>query len=541
VSSAAFADDLFLGRYRPIRPLGSGGMGHVWLARDERSGLDVALKIVAREGKSGHRAEREGRAAASLRHRRCQRILALARDPSHVYIAYEYVPGRTLREALRSGALDDHRTIEAAAQICDALAHAHARGIVHRDVKPSNVLLAEDEDVDVRLLDFGLAQMAEFDTLTALGDVPGTLAYISPERLLGRTAGPPADVWSVGVLLWEALAGEHPFWDGDLSETSRRIQLGAPPLESRRPDLPRHALDAVASALVLNPQRRPTAERLAQELRALPKRGRRRRGGSRPARPPLGLRAVALERLLPGALAAVATGWIATRLPFYPGHWPLALTGAAGGLGLLAPRAGLLFALAAAFFPLANLSLGLAAVYGVAAAGWAALSWRDARAALLLAAGPLLAPVGALGFVPLAAQLARGRLRRATQGGAAVLLAAVVNGLSGTPLPFAAGTPPLGLGVDGSDHPSAVAAALWQQLLSHPVLVGETLVVALAAALLPLARDRGLWGAAGFGAALLAGTALLAPGAAVLPLIAAAWATAGALALGSKVQGTTYT
>src|SRR5439155_5477288 len=231
VSSAALQHDLFLDRYRPLRPL-SRGMGHVWLARDERSGLDVALKIVAREGKSGHRAEREARAAASLRHDRCQRIIALARDPSHVYIAYEYIPGRTLREALRSGELDDRRALEVGAQIAEALAHAHGRGIVHRDVKPSNVLLAEAGDVDVRLLDFGLAQMAEFDTLTGLGDIPGTLAYISPERLQGQAATAAADVWAVGVLLWEALAGEHTFWGGDLADTSSRIQHGAPPLET---------------------------------------------------------------------------------------------------------------------------------------------------------------------------------------------------------------------------------------------------------------------------------------------------------------------
>ncbi len=244
-------------------------MGHVWLARDEGSGLDVALKIVPREGKSGHRAEREARAAASLRHPRCQRIIALARDPAHVYIAYEYIPGRTLREAIRSGALDDAGAVEVAAQIAEALAHAHGRGIVHRDVKPSNVLLAEAGGIDVRLLDFGLAQMAEFDTLTGLGDIPGTLAYISPERLHGETATPAADIWAVGVLLWEALAGEHPFWGGDLTETSRRIQQGAPPLESLRPDLPRHVLDTVASALGASPQRRPTAASLAEELRSL--------------------------------------------------------------------------------------------------------------------------------------------------------------------------------------------------------------------------------------------------------------------------------
>src|SRR3954462_5833485 len=209
--TAAVAQELILGRSRPVRPLGSGGMGHVWLARDEETGLDVALKMVGREGKSAARAEREAKAAASLRHPRCQRIYALARDPGHVYIAYEYIPGRTMRQALSAGQLDDRGAVEVAAQVLDALAHAHGRGIVHRDVKPSNVLLAEGDALDVRLLDFGLAQMAEFDTLTAIGDVPGTLAYVSPERLLGREATEAADVWAVGVMLWEALPEAPPF------------------------------------------------------------------------------------------------------------------------------------------------------------------------------------------------------------------------------------------------------------------------------------------------------------------------------------------
>jgi hypothetical protein len=163
-----------------------------------------------------------------------------------------------------------------------------------------------------------------------------------------------------------------------------------------------------------------------------------------------------------------------------------------------------------------------------------ALTWKDARAGLLLAAGPLLAPIAALAFLPLAAQLARGHARRAAQAFAAVLLAALIAGLRKVPLPFDGSAPPLGLGVTGSTRPSAVAHALWAQLAAHPVLLAEALVLAAAAALLPYARNRGPWPAAAFGAALLAGTALTAPAAALLPLIAAAWLTAGTLALQAK-------
>ncbi|HEY6030857.1 MAG TPA: serine/threonine-protein kinase, partial [Gaiellaceae bacterium] len=252
-----------LGRYRPLKPLGTGGSGSVWLARDERSGLDVALKIVAREGKAGARAEREAKAAAQLRHPRCLRAYTLGRDASHVYIAYEYVPGRTLREAMRGGDLDDRRAVEAAAQVLEGLAHAHARGIVHRDVKPANVLLADGPGIDVRLLDFGLALMQDESTLTARGDVPGTLAYISPERLSGEPARPAADVWAVGVMLWESLTGQHPFWDGSPLEVQKAILAGARPLEELRPDLPEPVLDVVASALLHNPSHRPAADSLA--------------------------------------------------------------------------------------------------------------------------------------------------------------------------------------------------------------------------------------------------------------------------------------
>ena len=324
MSLPATATDLILGRYRPLRPLGSGGMGQVWLARDERNGRDVALKIVAREGKAGSRAEREARAAAALRHDRCQRVLSLARDSSHVYIAYEYIPGRTLREALRGGALTDRDALEVAAQIAEALRHAHKRGIIHRDVKPANILLAESDEIDVRLLDFGLAQMEEFDTLTALGDIPGTLAYISPERLQGLPATTAADIWAVGVILFEALAGEHPV-------------LGRRPGRDVTPHPGRCARPAHPAPRP--PRARPPGRRERADGQPAAPSGGRRAGGRVAVGPEAGAprgsgsgakpgslalsglqlrKEVLTERVLPAALAGLATGWVASRLPFYP-------------------------------------------------------------------------------------------------------------------------------------------------------------------------------------------------------------------------------
>ena len=262
--SAAFAlpdRTLVLDRYRPLRPLGRGGSGSVWLARDEQTGLDVALKIVPREGKRAARAAREMEAASRLRHERCVRAYDFGADDGHVYIAYEYVRGRTLRELIRAGELDDAAAVELAAQILEGLAHAHRHGIVHRDVKPSNVLVEDGDALSARVLDFGLAQFDEADTLTAVGDVPGTLAYIAPERLDGSEASERSDVWAVGVILWEALAGSHPFWGVPLPEVASTIASGAPPLSARRGDLSRRLIAAVDAALSGDPAKRPPAAR----------------------------------------------------------------------------------------------------------------------------------------------------------------------------------------------------------------------------------------------------------------------------------------
>ena len=540
VSSAAHAlgvQELVLDRYRPLRPLGSGASGSVWLARDEQNGLAVALKIVPREGKAADRAEREAEAASRLRHERCLRAYGFGADSGHVYIAYEYVGGRTLREAMRAGELPDARAVEAASQILEGLAHAHARGIVHRDVKPTNVLLADEEGVSVRLLDFGLAQFDEAETLTAIGDVPGTLAYISPERLRGRQAGPASDVWAVGILLWEALAGRHPFWGVPLPQMADAIETGPPSLGAERPNLPNRLLAAVARALDPDPAQRPSAAALAHELRQAweerrprPRKGRpKRRLLSRGGQGNVGAVAERLlrepERLVPAAFAGAAALAGGLMLPFYPAGWPLALAALAAGAALLSPRLALGLALAVPVLPLGNLALGAAALYAAAAAGWLVLSWRDARYGLTFLAGALLWPLGLLALLPLLAQLVRGPLRRAAHVVAGIAVACLAAGLGGNPLPFGAGTlEPLGLA--GAESPFTVARVLLPAL-PVPLALVALCLAAVAAAISYVRRP---WPVALLGAGMLTALLFLAPADPAVPLVCAAWITCAWLA-----------
>jgi hypothetical protein len=511
---------LVLGRYRPLRPLGTGGSGSVWLAHDEKNGREVALKIIGKEGKAASRAEREAHSAARLRHPHSLRAYGFASDARHVYIPYEYVPGHTLRHALRNGELDDDGIVEAAAQVLEALAHAHAHGIVHRDVKPSNVLLADGLDVSARLFDFGLAQLADAETLTAAGDVPGTLAYIPPERLQGKGAGPPADVWAVGVLLWEALSGRHPFWQASPVEMGKHIQSGAASLATVRPDLSGRLVAAVDRALRVDPTRRPTAAALARALR-----GSRRERVERPVRR-VRLR---LDHGLPvrvGAplLAGLAATWVATSLPFYPTGWPLLLGALAAGLTALRPRIGLAFALAVPVLPLGNAAFGLVIVYAVAAAAWLGLAWHRPRSGLFLALGAVLAPLGVIGLLPLALQRVDGWFRRAAYAFAAVLVtgfgaAAQLNGVA------------------AEESPIAVGRWLWESLAARPELPLVGLVLGAGAAVLPLAGRLGEPAIVALGAGLLAGTLLAAPNGSGLSFVATAWITCAVLVLQWRRQG----
>jgi hypothetical protein len=534
VPSAAAAipqDELVLGRYRPVQPLGSGGSGTVWLARDELAGDDVTLKIVAREGKAAARAEREHEAASRLDHERCLKARDFGTDAEHSYIAYEYVPGETFRHALRAGRLNDGTTVEAGAQILEGLAHAHELGIVHRDVKPSNVLLADDEDaVSVRLLDFGLALFDEADTLTAAGDVPGTLAYISPERLKGHTAGPEADVWAVGVLLWEALAGFHPYWTSSMLETAKRIQETPPSLGTARPDLPAPLIELVDRAMCRDARKRPTATRMAAALRSAWRSRERRRRPPKRTRMRRPSPQIPAGRIAVVTLAALAAGWTAATLPFYPEGSAWIVAAMAAVLTTLRERAGLAFVLAVPVLPLGNVSTGLALAYAALALAVLVVMWGEPRGGLLIAVAPLLSPLAALAVLPIALLKVRNPVRRAAAAAVGVLTVVAVAGLGDGDLPFAnAGAPTtLPLGETGSPRHAATVVA--HALTARPAILAEAALLAAAAVALPYALRRGYVALAGYGAALIAVSLLPAAGLAPVPAILAACLGTGALA-----------
>jgi hypothetical protein len=498
--------ELIVGRYRPVRPLGAGGSGQVWLALDEDLGREVALKIVPRQGRASQRAEREAEAVSRLRHPGCARSLSLAEDHEHVYLVYEYIPGRTLRDALRTRQLTDAQMVEITAQLLETLAHAHAEGIVHRDVKPTNVILEEGPGVRVRLLDFGLALIDDIDPLTAEGDVPGTLAYISPERLDGTEATEGADVWAAGLILWEGLCGRHPFFGESYARTTERIMAGPGSIAEERPELPRALVEAVDSAFELDPSKRPSPGELASRLREIA--DRRRRPRHEPRRKRLDRREAA-GRVLHGALAGSYVAAMLVLFTFLPQSFTLPIALLVGLAAFARPQLGLGLALAIPILPLGDVAIGLAGAYAAAAAGWLYLYWRQPRAGAAFVLGPPLAAVGLLGLFPFGTAGIRGALQRAFATAGAVAAACGLAALSRTPLPFVGGELPAGLGITASDSPTAVVVALASYAWSQPALLAVTAVLTLVAVLSPLARHASVWQLSIGGVLLIAATLLV--------------------------------
>ena len=243
-------------RYELAEQLGRGGMGEVRLAEDRRLGRQVAVKLLrgdlAANPRVRSRFEDEARAAAQLTHPNVVAVFDTGEHGGIPFIVMERLPGRTLADEIADGPLTEERAIEVAVQVLGALGAAHAAGIVHRDVKPGNVLLTDGSIVKVG--DFGIAKGAEALDRTTAGTVLGTPCYVAPERLAGDPATAAADIYSVGVLLYECLAGTSPFTAPDALGIAHQVASGgARPLLSVQPEVDPELAAVVARAMAFDP------------------------------------------------------------------------------------------------------------------------------------------------------------------------------------------------------------------------------------------------------------------------------------------------
>jgi serine/threonine protein kinase len=293
-------DSLVLGRYRLRERLGAGGFGVVWRAHDELLHREVAVKRIALPaGGDSERATREALAGARLSHPAIVALYEACAAQDAFYLISELVHGGTLAQLIAADALADEDVLEIAVALADGLAHAHARGVIHRDIKPQNVLVPdrcseastqpETPPCAAKLTDFGGARVTGEDALTRTGDVLGTLAYMAPEQCDGYEAAEAADLYSLALVLYEALCGVNPVRGQTPAATVRRIGQRLEPLERMRGDLPRPLTRALDAALSPSPADRGTLdelklaceEALERGLRRSIRRPRRRRSGER--------------------------------------------------------------------------------------------------------------------------------------------------------------------------------------------------------------------------------------------------------------------
>jgi serine/threonine protein kinase, bacterial len=264
-------DPLILdGRYRLLRPAGTGGTSNVFQAEDTHTGMLVAVKVLkqalARDAEMVQRFEREAALLASIDHPNVVHLIHFEAAPEGVILILDWVEGRRLDEELEAAPLDGPRALHLLQQLAQALAAVHAAGVVHRDLKPENVMLEEQDGQEVvRLLDFGIARfkdnpaLAKGTFVTLAGKVAGTPAYMSPEQAEGQPATPATDVYTFGVLAHRALSGKLPFTGpGDFDYIEQHLRQRPPPLVPLDNALAGKAvLDVVARCLEKRPTRRP--------------------------------------------------------------------------------------------------------------------------------------------------------------------------------------------------------------------------------------------------------------------------------------------
>ncbi|MEU9111566.1 protein kinase [Streptomyces sp. NPDC048483] len=258
-------------RYRLLEVLGRGGMGEVWRAEDTRLGREVAVKLLLDTTVVPDAVERfrqEARTAAGLNHPHVLAVHDFGEDRDRCYLVMELVHGRSLRaELTERGALDIDEACRIAGQAAAGLAAAHRAGVVHRDIKPGNLLLGED---GLKVADFGIARATgpAACALTTTGQILGTLAYLAPERARGRPAGPTTDVYALGCVLYEMLCGRPPFTTDDVPAVVAYQHIDADPVppRQRRAEVPVAVGTLVLQMLAKDPAARPTAAEVAERL-----------------------------------------------------------------------------------------------------------------------------------------------------------------------------------------------------------------------------------------------------------------------------------
>ena len=264
--------ELIAGRYEIDKLVGSGGMSNVFRAHDRLLERTVALKILheqyTRDDDYVERFRREARAVAQLAHPNIVTVIDRGEQEGRQFIVFEYVEGENLKDLTARGPLEVQDVISLALQVAHALSFAHHRGLVHRDVKPQNVLL--NEDGQAKVTDFGIARSLDVQGVTQTGTVLGTSDYIAPEQARGQKVDPRTDIYSLGVVLYELLTGEVPFsGDNFVAVAMRHVNEPAPSVLERRPDCPLRLDLAVQRSMAKDPAERfDSMDELSAELEA---------------------------------------------------------------------------------------------------------------------------------------------------------------------------------------------------------------------------------------------------------------------------------